>query len=231
MSGERSREDAGGLNTDRRSITKTRLLVGEGRDEELFFRAMLKHLGREDVQVLSSGGKAGLFKFLGLLMSDPKWPDVESLLVVRDADFALDRSIEPAARSAWRSVTDALRERGLPVPARHGVIPPPEPTATIPSLRVGVFILPDGLSDGMLEDLCLEAATDDPVKPCLDAYLQCVEEKRGAIPRNLLPKARAHAFLASRSIPDRRVGEAAMTGYWPWDAPALASLLAFVGSA
>jgi len=72
---------------------------------------------------------------------------------------------------------------------------------------------------------------DDPVRPCLDTYLRCIEEKRGAIPVHLLPKARAHAYLASRPTPDKRVGEAAMNGYWPWDAPAFAPLLAFVAGA
>ena len=231
MSGKGSGDGAERPSRERVSIAKTKLLLGEGKDEELFFRAMLKHLGREDVQVLSAGGKTGLSAALGVLMSDPKWPDVESLLIVRDADFSDDRSRESAASSAWKSVTNELRKRGLPVPDNHGQLAGRGEAVAPAALRVGIFILPDGVSDGMLEDLCLDAVSGDPVKPCLDAYLRCVEEKQGAIVRNLLPKARAHAFLASRSTPDKRVGEAAQAGYWPWEAPAFAPLLAFVAGA
>lgn len=231
MSGESTRTSSDPLITGNRSIVKPKLLLGEGRDEEIFFGAMLKHLGKEDTQALSYGGKSKLPAFLKLLMDDAKWPDVEAVLITRDADFPRDRSAEPAARTAWRSVTDALRSRGLPVPPAHGTLAAGGDGTAWAALRVGVFILPDGATDGMLENLCLEAASGDPVKPCLDAYLRCIEEQGVTIPRNVLPKARAHAYLASRSVPDKRVGEAAMEGYWPWDAPAFAPLLAFVRSA
>lgn len=38
-------------------ITKPKLLIGEGKDEENFFNALLKHMHTNDIQVLSSGGK------------------------------------------------------------------------------------------------------------------------------------------------------------------------------
>lgn len=108
-------------------------------------------------------------------------------------------------------------------------------SSTDEPIRVGVFLLPDGESDGMLEDLCLQAVADDPVVPCVDAYLKCVNEKRAeakraSIPQNKLPKARALAFLTSRDDPDKRVGEAASAGYWPWDAPTFHPLVHFIES-
>ena len=48
--------------------------------------------------------------------------------------------------------------------------------------------------------------------------------------RTDLHKARAHAWLASRVEPDKRVGEAAQAGYWPWGADAFLDLWSFVGS-
>ena len=208
-----------------RKIEKTKLLLGEGQDEVNFFGALLKHLGKDDVQVLQYGGKQKLSGFLSVLKVDPLWDEVEALLITRDSDFPRERSLDPAAQTAWTSVIDVVRSQGLPVPRVHAELYGAEDRGT---LRVGVFILPDGAADGMLEDLCLAAAADDPVKPCLDAYFRCIEEKGLTIPRNVLPKARAHAYLASRPIPDKRVGEAAVAGYWPWEAAALAPLLEFV---
>lgn len=231
MIGSREREEGERLITANRSIMKPKLLLGEGRDEDIFFGAMLEHLGKEDMQVLSYGGKSRLAEYLKALMNDPMWPQVEALLITRDADFPRERAVGPAAESAWWSVIDALRARGLPVPGAHAELTTQDAGSTEPALRVGVFILPDGASDGMLEDLCIAAVAEDPVKPCLDAYFRCIEEKGAGVPRNTLPKARAHAFLASRPIPDQRVGEAARKGYWPWDAPAFEPLLTFVKSA
>lgn len=220
----------------RKQIEKTRLLLGEGQDEERFLRAMLRHLGRSDVQVMSTGGKTGLRAFLRALLDDPLWPKLESLLLIRDADFGGDASRESASVSALRSLSFLLGELGLPVPPRHGTFVSAPTARTEGPLRVGVFVLPDGTSEGMLEDLCLAAVTGDAMMPCLEAYLRCIDERRalvGSAPiaRNQLPKARVHAFLASRPEPDRRVGEAAEAGIWPWEADALRPLVDFVNAA
>lgn len=224
-------ENAGRPVTGNKSIQKRKLLLGEGQDEALFFTAMLKHLGKDDVQVLPYDGKQKLSSTLGVLMADPKWLDVEAILITRDADFPAERSLESAAHAAWKSVTAALRSRGLPVPNAHAEVHAGSDSSTGSALRVGIFILPDGVSDGMLEDLCLAAAVGDPVMPCLEEYFRCIEAKSGGLQRHVLPKARAHVYLASRPVPDKRVGEAAVAGYWPWGAPALAPLLSFVRSA
>lgn len=40
-----------------REITQPKLLIGEGQEEVRFFNALLKHLGRQDVQVENYSGK------------------------------------------------------------------------------------------------------------------------------------------------------------------------------
>ena len=68
----------------------------------------------------------------------------------------------------------------------------------------------------MLEDLCLSAITTDPVNLCLDGLWQCLESQlpdgRRSHTREAAPKARIHAWLATRPIPDLRLGEAALNG-------------------
>lgn len=217
--------------TGNNKILKTKLLLGEGKDEVEFFEALLKHLGKTDTQALGYGGKPQLKGFLKALILDPAWPEVESLLITRDADFPREGTTVAAARSTWLSVTDLLRSLDLPAPTVHGELTAGADSSVAAALRVGVFILPDGKRDGMLEDLCLDASAEDPAMPCLEAYFRCLEATGVTPPRNLMPKARAHAYLASRPAPDRRVGEAALKGYWPWGATAFAPLLAFVRDA
>ena len=87
---------------------------------------------------------------------------VDSIGVTRDAD--------ESSASAFQSV------RSLLMPSA-GLDAPDEPmVATRGRPRVSVFILPNCESAGMLETLCLSAVQDDPAMPCVEQYLQCLEE-------------------------------------------------------
>lgn len=208
-------------------ITKPRLLIVEGRDEELFFEAALeKHLNRTDIQVMPIGGKTNLRPNLAALVLAPAFPTVEGLAVIRDADSPIDDpptagSPVPEAQKAFEFVCGSLRHVKLPCPAAHGQFAAGAP-------RVGIFIVPNGVDDGMLESLCIRSVATLPEFVCLDGYFQCLRGY-GAIPNNM-HKARAHAWLASRLAPDKRVGEAAQAGYWPWDSDAFRDLWSFLGS-
>lgn len=196
-----------------KEITEPKLLVGEGIDEVRFFKAFLKYLGIDDVQVEDCKGKSKLADYLELLPLRPYFrTKLLSLGVTRDADGS--------EADALRSVQDALTKAGLPSPPVSG-------SMVGEGLRVGVFILPGLQRPGMLEDLCLEAVHADPVQSCLDEYFACITRQGLPQPANLA-KARIHAFLASREKPDRRLGEAAEKGDWPWDDPAFEPLKQFL---
>jgi hypothetical protein len=203
-------------------ILKSKLLIVEGRDEEVFFGAALKdHLGLADIQILPIGGKTKLTQNLLGLVNDVDFLTVQSLAILRDADLTAPGATTPSAAQASQSVCGSLRHVGLPCPVAHGqfAVGPP---------RVGIFIVPNGVDDGMLETLCLLSVASLPEFPCVDGYLQCLQG-HGVIPNNL-HKARAHAWLASRLEPDKRVGKAAQAGYWPWDSDAFQDLWSFLGA-
>lgn len=201
-------------------IEKAKLLIVEGRDEEFFFGALLeKHLQKQDVQVLGVGGKQQIADNLQALVRDPRYPEVETIAVVRDADAAKPDSRVPAAQSAWDSVTGAMHKAGIPVPDEHGKFASGPP-------RSGVFILPDGQADGMLETLCIAAIAHQPAYKCVEAYFECLEKLD--IRQKTRAKAWAYAYLASCEEAGKRLGEAAQAGYWPWQAPAFGSIKAFL---
>lgn len=115
---------------------QSKLLVVEGKDEELFFEAALRdHLGLSDVMVLPIGGKTLLRTNLASLVRRPDFRGVVSLGVVRDADSLPPGTPISAARAAFDSVASALAAAGLPVPPGHGDFAPGPP-------RVGVFVMP-----------------------------------------------------------------------------------------
>jgi hypothetical protein len=185
---------------DPREVTAPNLLVGEGRDEEFFFEALCDHLGLRTIQVLPFGGKTQLHQNLKALVRTPGFSQVSSLGVVRDADG------DPMA--AFQSVCGALSGAGLHVPSEAFVHEGHNP-------RVGVMILPGADRVGMLEDLCIEAVQDHPAAECVEAFFECLQQHVQQMPGNLA-KAKTHAFLASLPEPDKRLGEAAKAGYWPF---------------
>lgn len=193
-------------------IKENKILVVEGKEEEMFFSALGDHLNLRGIQILPIGGKTKLRDNLKLIKVPANFASVVSLGIVRDADDDAER--------AFQSVQDALREAGLPFPSQMM-----RPTDTNP--QVTVMILPDGIKPGMLEDLCLASIATDPVTSCIDQYFQCVESQAGYLPKDM-SKAKIHAFLASRPDPDKRLGEAAQSGYFPWDHQALNQIKDFL---
>ncbi len=190
------------------------LLVGEGKDELRFFGALLKHLGRTDVQVEECQGKDGLRRYLKALVVRTGFETLERILIVQDGDNNPD--------GRFNSVRDIVANCDLVPPMRHAQISDGKPA-------VGVFIMPDGLREGMLEDLCLSSVADDPAMKCVDGFISCVEELgNDPKPRS---KARLHAWLASRESPGKLLGEAADAGEWKWRHATFRPLIAFLDNA
>ena len=134
-----------------KSIEKPKLIIGEGRDEESFFSALIKHLEIDDIQVNSYGGKDKLKNYLKGLHLIPGFSKLRSLLITRDAD----NSFEDAYKSIDGSMT-VIKERE--------------------NLKIKTFIFPDNKSSGMLEDLCLRAI-DTSDMGCIEKFFQCINRE------------------------------------------------------
>jgi len=193
-------------------ITQPNLLVVEGKEEELFFGAFIKHLDLQNVQVMGIGGKTTLRRNLKALTLSPHFADVIFLGIVRDANN------DPGA--AFQSVRDALHAVNLPAPEC-----PLVPAGDSP--RVAVMILPEEGVAGMLEDLCLGSVMQDPAMHCAEQYFECLHREGLSLPDNM-SKAKVQVFLASRPRAGLRLGEAAQAGYWPWDAEAFQQVRTFL---
>lgn len=176
-------------------IEKSRLLIGEGRDEVEFLRALTRDLGCSDEsQIEDFGGKTELSSFLSLVARDERFSRLSHLLVTRDADESFD--------AAFSSVQHALRKNGLPTPAWPGVV------ASKDRLTVSVWIMPNNSRAGMLEDLILESLDRDPTMSCIRAFEECARPLTG--PWN--SKSRVRAWLAAKCGDVASVGIAAQRG-------------------
>lgn len=194
-------------------IAASRQLIVEGKDDWLFFSALLHEIGRRDnVQIQDFGGVNDLGAFLQAFCRMSGFQEVSSIGVVRDA--------ETSPKSAFQSVCSALEKAALPVPDA------PLSLAQGPP-NVAVLVLPDSDTPGMLEDLCLRTVAEDPAMHCVTEFAHCVESL-STDPVDMKPKALVQAFLASRPNPGLLLGQAAAKGYWPWDSEEFAHVRDFL---
>jgi hypothetical protein len=198
--------------TDSIQINRPYVLLVEGKEEVKFFKAFLDRLGLNEVQVLTYGGKQRLQEFLKALGAFRGTDQIKILGIERDADND--------AKGAFQSVQGSLKKNGYPCPKNQLQLAGGSPA-------VVVMILPGNGREGMLEDLCLESVKRDPAVACLDEYFRCLN-KAGLKKSKNISKARVHAFLASREIPDKRLGEAAQAKYWRLDSGAFRELKKFI---
>lgn len=184
------------------AITKPYILLVEGKDDEFFFKALMKNLNLNNIQIFNYDGTPKFRDFLSGFIKTTGFADVSSLGITRDADTDYNDS--------FQSIHDALRAEHLPTP-EHSL----EPIDDGNGLKVTIMILPGNNMLGMLEDLCLKSVESDPAMPCVVQYFHCLKQK-GSMPTNV-SKAKVQAFLASRPKAGLLLGQAADKGYWPWE--------------
>lgn len=186
-------------------IECSRILLGEGVEEEFLVKALLKHLDLSGVQVENYAGKSNLTPLLKALKLRPGFGRVEKLGILRDADD------EPAAAAS--SVDSAIAQAGFQA-----------------ELTVKKLILPGGAQIGALENLCLQSIAGQPLEACVEDYMNCAARATGYAHTTTTNKAKAriHAWLAAHPKPDLRLGHAAADGLLNWSSPAFDELKAFV---
>lgn len=194
------------------AFTKTRLLAVEGADEINFFKKLLEYMGISNfVDVRESGGKDKFKERMKVFKVTSGFRNIEKIAVIRDAD--------ENAKDAFKSVTGVLKKIGLKSPES-----PVQFSSGIPA--VGIFIMPDNSSDGMLEDLCLETVKDHEAMKCVDDFIACTQKLKER-PKNI-PKARVQAFLAAKPKIVNSIGLGAQKGYWDFDSQRLQPLISFL---
>lgn len=195
------------------NIGSDRLLLCEGKTTLLVLGPFCRKLGIQGFQPLDFGSKDNFGNFIQDVTILPGFESqVHTVAVVRDA--------EDDAMAAFASVRQALLAAHLPTPHAPGEI-------AQDGRRVGVFIMPDNETPGMIETLCMSSVDSDPAFPCIQQFFDCVVDHMGEPPANM-HKARAQAFLATRHDVDYHVGRAADAGVWNFNHVAFAPLENFL---
>jgi hypothetical protein len=174
-------------------VGKTRLLMVEGRTDLEFFRQLgfyLKFTKDTPLQIMEYEGKDNLQNFLALVQNEPEFKYVTHIGIVRDADFTggAFQSVQSALAGANQENLDR-KPYPIPVAVTNFLV--------ANDLQVGVFIMPDGQSDGMLESLLLRVLQDDAIMTCVDDYFACIEKTNINPKPEPLPKATMRVYMAA----------------------------------
>ncbi|MBI4567319.1 MAG: hypothetical protein HY719_02870 [Planctomycetes bacterium] len=153
----------------------------EGKDEEEFVNALLKHRGFPNgFQVTEYGGGDCLPTVLASFRANRHDPN-RALVVVRDA--------EESFASTFQSVAGALRAKGFVSPSQAGTLADGDPAT-------GVWIMPNNRDAGALEDLCWQAISTKSDADCITTMVDCVQRKGSDLTRSSRAKAQVRAWLA-----------------------------------
>ena len=170
-----------------------RLLLVEGRDDEVFFLKLLEHMGiSDDILVVSYGGKDNLKRYLLAILNDVNYArNRQHIGIVRDADYNTD---------AFDSVVSALghandnrgTDNEFSIPQRVLVRSEKAPF-------VSVLILPPD-DEGALEDLIIDALKTEPIMSCVNEYFDCLTGQGISISKERHSRNKLSVFISGAAV-------------------------------
>lgn len=200
-----------------------RLLV-EGRDDEnVVGQILLRHypegIGGFGFHFVGSRDEIGVRGVLKQLPIRARLDAIVGAIVDADGD--------PRAR--WQSIRDRLlavgyRDLALD-PARPGLIVPADPARGL--ARLGVWIMPDNLAAGALEDFLRTLASSDPLMARAERVVDDIVADGCARfdPATARSKAIVHSYLAWQAQPGQPYGLAVKARVFEVDHPLARSLV------
>lgn len=183
-----------------------RILLVEGRDDEHVFKHLFDAHNLEKLdEVKNKEGKDGVLRSL---LVELKGSDVEAIGVVLDADTDL--------QDRWAAVRDRLRKAGyLEVPDEPetaGTLVSPPPDTLLP--RVGVWLMPNNKTPGILEDfLRFLAPVETPLFQHVETSVAAIPQDQRKFAEKDTSKAVIHTWLAWQEEPGKPFGQAIKARY------------------
>jgi len=175
------------------------VVLVEGKNDGHLISALCKYfdMPRDVFGVYECGSDRKALQRLNALIngSVPK----QTIGLVIDADA-------PSLQGKWQAISDRLRANGYLVPER------PESRGTIIHQAgmptIGVWLMPDNDTDGMLEDFCMRLAP----QAAIDHAIACVASAQAGGHSTFTPthmsKAAIHTYLAWQDEPGMPMGQA-----------------------
>ena len=181
-------------------LPSKRVLLVEGVDDKHVVKHLREHPNHPGVPQFEISSKEGYSNLEAAISPEIKAPGRVAVGVLADANDHPDRR--------WQAISERLRRANLEPP------PALEPDGTIieGTPRVGIWLMPDNISAGELEDFIERLVPPgDPVWPLAQAYINGITTADRKFSDGKVQRARIHAWLAARKEP-RKMGAAVGAG-------------------
>ena len=205
-------------------VQSSHLLVVEGPNDKAVIEQIVKQYNKAaigqiteqdktvlDFEIKSAGGIDEILGStdgdpLGAIRIDIVEPNLKIYGIVVDADEAIN--------TRWESIKDCIGWGGILLPntpCRYGVIKDGIVKETNRRLRIGVWLMPDNINPGELEDFVADMIPNgDPVWPKSQSYIDGIPQVHRKFKRKV-QRAKVHAWLSARKNP-RYMGQAIYDG-------------------
>ncbi|MCE2558150.1 MAG: hypothetical protein J4F98_05890 [Acidobacteria bacterium] len=180
-------------------MAEEQILLVEGEDDEHVVEHLYRkvHGAEPPFEIVNKMGYSKLLKGLPL---DLKRSGLRTLGILADANDDLE--------TRWRELVAAAEEEDVRLPDE----PSPSGTLVEGDIRVGVWLMPNNVSTGELEDFARELVPcADRVWPLAEKYIAGIPEADRKFSAGKTSKANLYAWLASRKHP-QRIGAAIGAG-------------------
>ena len=169
-----------------------RVLLVEGQDD----KHVVLHLWERHQATLpfSIENKGGIDPLLESIAPEIKAPGRRAVGILVDANDDIE--------ARWEAIQNRLQRAGIESP------PPPSPDGTIiqANPRLGIWLMPDNMSVGELEDFVVQMIPEgDQVWPLSRRYIEEIPEEERKFSDGKILRAQLYAWLAAREDP-RRMG-------------------------
>ena len=164
----------------------------EGQDDEEVVQSLCDR--HQQVPGFAILDKEGYPNLRDSILPEIKAPGRYAIGILVDANDDLS--------ARWQSVTDRLREAGHLAPT----FPDGEGTIIDGSPRIGIWLMPNNVNEGELEDFVAQMIPDkDPVWPLSQGYIQGIPEGHRKFKEKKTRRAEIHVWLAAQEDP-RKIG-------------------------
>ncbi|MEW6245090.1 MAG: DUF3226 domain-containing protein [Nitrospirota bacterium] len=168
------------------------LIVGEGEDDEAFFRHLVEQRNLNGFQVAfpgkpesDTGGKKGFGQLLVALRVLEGFEKISGIVIVTDSDDDAGSAFAKLREQIESAETYPVPDRPFTIATRGG------------SPDIAVVLLPEADQPGNLETLCLGAALDKwfSLRPCVEDFVRCTNAE--SWPKSKLSKLQMRCFLSA----------------------------------
>lgn len=179
---------------------KRYIILVEGKDDESFMTEILKQCYQTQIitgiTVKECGGKDQVFNILKSIIYGSENPD--GIIIILDADINDIQNKMKKLNNALKGYIEEIlskkvQEKGLMTELNNG-------------MTLGVWLMPDNIHDGMIEDFCKTLADQNAIKAAEQYVEGCIEKNLYKAKLTHKSKSIIYSYLAIQEKPCNRIG-------------------------